>query len=67
MQLEVRAVSVVHGPHDRAVALRVAQAEGVADLMGGDDPQVEAGALPFGPQLVAVKVDDARLGGVGVG
>lgn len=67
MQLEVGAVSVVHGPHQRAVVLRVAQAQGVADLVSGHDPQVGALVLPLGPQLVCVKVNDAGFRGVGVG
>ena len=67
MQLEVWAVAVVHRSHDRTGVLWVAQAEGVADLVDCHDHQVGAVAPPLCPQLVFVKVDDARLGSISVG
>lgn len=59
MELEVRAVSVVYGPHECAVILRMAQAESVANLMGCNDPQVGAMGLPLCPQFIFVKVHNA--------
>ena len=61
MQFEVGAVPVVHGPHQRAVVLRVAQTQRMADLVGGNNPQVGTIGLPFCPHLILVEMHNARL------
>lgn len=61
VQSEVDAVAGVDWSHQGTAVLRVAQAEGVANLMGSHNPQVGAIVGAFGPELILVEVDDARI------
>lgn len=67
MQLEVGLVAGVERGHQGAPELGVAQAQSVADLMGGHDPQIRAAIGAFGPELIVVKVDNPGFGCLGVG
>lgn len=61
VQPEVDAVAGVERSHQGAAVLRVTQAKGVANLMGSHDPQISAIVGTFGPDLILVEVDDARI------
>lgn len=66
VQPEVDAVAAVDWSHQGAAVLRVAQAEGVADLMGSHDPQVGAIIGALGPELILVEMDEARIWRLGM-
>lgn len=61
VQPEVDLVAGEEWSHHGTAELGVAQAEGVANLMGSHKPQVGAVVGAFGPELILVEVDHARI------